>query len=235
MPKISVIMPVYNGGKYFKEAVESISKQTYKDFELIIINDGSTDDSLQVLNKLAEGDGRIKIISRENKGIVHSLNEGVKLSQGQYIARMDADDVSMPERLEKQINFMESNQDLVLCGTWAKKIDETGNKIGEYKVPVTSSEIRKRILFHNPFIHPSVMFRKDVFENVGGYNSFFKYIEDYELWTRLVFRHKTDNLPEMLLKYRIQGGQLTKKNNLEMRIRGLLVRLMALSRFVFRS
>lgn len=234
MPKISVIMSVYNGEKFLKESVLSILNQTYADFEFIIINDGSTDLSLEILRGFEEKDKRIRLISRENKGLTPSLNEGMKLAQGEYIARMDSDDISMPERFEKQITFLEKNKDIALCGTWAINIDENGNEIGEYKTPITNKEIKKNILFHNPFIHPSVMIRKSVFEKVGLYNEEFKHIEDYELWTRVIPRFKTANIQDFLLKYRLTSSGVTKKNRKIMLLKGVVVRILYLIRKIIK-
>lgn len=234
MPKISVIMSVYNGEKFLKESVLSILNQTYADFEFIIINDGSTDLSLEILKDFEEKDKRIRLISRENKGLTPSLNEGIKLAQGEYIARMDADDISMPERFEKQITFLEENKEITLCGTWAINIDENGNEIGEYKTPITNKEIKKNILFHNPFIHPSVMIRKSVFEKVGLYNEEFKHIEDYELWTRVIPRFKTANIQDFLLKYRLTSSGVTKKNRKIMLLKGVVVRILYLIRKIIK-
>jgi glycosyltransferase involved in cell wall biosynthesis len=233
MPKVSVIMSVYNGEKYLRPAVASILGQSFKDLEFIIIDDGSTDHSLNILKEFQAQDSRIKLVSRENKGLIYSLNEGVKMAQGEYIARMDADDISIPERLEKQLKWSQDGS-LVVCGTWAEGIDSVGIKIKEMNYPPSEKKIKSFALLHNPFIHPSAMFRKDVFEKVGGYRDFFKYIEDYELWTRMVFKHKAGNVPEVLLKYRLHNEQVTKKNNFEMRLKGLFVRILALFRFVFR-
>jgi len=233
-PQISVVMSVYNGEKYLKEAVDSILNQTFRDFEFIVINDGSADGSLEILKEYERKDIRVRIISRENKGLVNSLNEGVSISKGEYIARMDTDDVSTTERLEKQIRFMKENN-LVLCGSWATGINEKGETVSRLDYTPGPKGIRFYSLIHNPFIHPSVMFRKEIFEKVGGYKENFKYIEDYELWTRIVFKYKTSNIKESLIKYRIHSEQITKKNNLVMRLRGLKVRLFAICRFLFRS
>ena len=232
MPKISVIMSVYNGGKYLKQAINSVLNQTYRNLEYIIIDDGSTDNSLQILKEFKAKDQRILVISRENKGLIPSLNEGVKLAQGEYIARIDADDVSLPERFEKQLKWIEERS-LVICGTWADGVDSLGVKVQDMNYPPVD-KIRFFVLRHNPFIHSSVVFRKDVFEKVGGYKSFFRHIEDYELWTRIVFKYKTGNIPEKLLLYRFHDGQITKKNNFEMRLKGILVRILAVYRFIFR-
>ncbi len=233
MPKISVVMSVYNGEKYLKSAVESILGQSFGDFEFIIVDDGSTDRSLDLLKAFQKQDERIKIISRGNKGLISSLNEGIKLAEGDYIARMDADDISKTTRLEKQLKYMEENN-LMVCGTWAEGIDSLGNKIKDMDYPPSEKKIKSFSLLHNPFIHPSVMFRKDIFEKVGGYKKFFKHIEDYELWTRIVFKYKTGNIPEALLEYRLHNDQITQRRNLQMRLKGVLVRILALYRFVFR-
>ena len=226
-------MSVFNGEKYLKSAVESVLSQSLKDFEFIIINDGSTDKSLDILKEFQRQDKRIKLISRENKGLVYSLNEGVKMAQGEYIARLDADDISSSNRLARQLKYAQDNG-LAVCGTWAEAIDNEGNKVKAMDYPPPGEKIKLYALRHNPFIHSSVMFRKDVFEKVGGYRNFFKHAEDYELWTRIVFKYKTDNMPEVLLKYRLHKDQITEKNNFEMRVKGILVRSLALVGFVFR-
>ncbi|MEK7202849.1 MAG: glycosyltransferase, partial [Patescibacteria group bacterium] len=215
------------------EAIKSILNQSFTDFEFIIINDGSIDKSLEILKKYQIKDKRIKIISINNKGLVYSLNEGIKLAQGEYIARMDVDDISKQDRLEKQFKYIQANN-LVVCGAWAEGIDGLGNNIKNMNYPPDIKKIKIFTLLHNPFIHSSVMFRKDIFEKVGGYKIFFKHIEDYELWTRIVFKYKTGNIPEALLKYRIHEEQITKKNNFEMRAKGILIRILALLKFVFR-
>jgi len=228
MPKISVVMSVYDGEKFLEEAVLSVLNQTYKDFEFIIIDDGSTDSSLKMLRSFEKKDERIKLVSRENKGLTRSLNEGIKLAQGEYIARMDGDDISMPKRFEKQIDFLEKNKDIALCGTWAINIDENGNEIGEYKTPTTNKEIRKMILFHNPFIHPSVMMRKEIINNVGLYNEKIKYAQDYEYWLRIIKKNKMANLNSFLLWYRIVKKSMTRKSNFPMRLEGVYMRLIYL-------
>ena len=225
-------MSVYNGEKYLKLAVESILNQSYSDFEFIIINDGSTDGSLNILKRFKEQDERIKIISRENKGLVYSLNEGVNLAQGEYIVRMDADDISEPNRFEKQLQYMQINNQVV-CGSYATIINSSGEKIGEMNYPPFAEKIKSFALLHNPFVHPSVMFKKDIFLKVGGYKRFFKYIEDYELWTRIVFKYKSGNIPERFLRYRVHNEQITKRNNLRMRVMGIVVRILSLYRFIF--
>ena len=225
-------MSVYNGEKYLAESIESILAQTYKDFECIIVNNASTDGSLSIMQEYAKKDPRIRLASEEKKGLVYALNTGLHLAQGTYIARMDADDSAYADRFEKQLKFME-DQNIALCGSWANIIDEHGTITGSIDDLPRAQRIRMFALLHNPFIHPSVMVRKDILQKVGGYKPFFKHIEDYELWTRIVFKYKTDNIQEPLLRYRVHGSQITRKNNMFMRCMGILVRFLALWRFIF--
>lgn len=131
MAKVSVVMPVYNSEKYLKESIESILNQSYSDLEFIIINDGSTDNSFKIIKEYAKLDKRINVISRENKGIVYSLNEAIRLAKGEYIARMDADDISAPKRIEKQISFLKSHRDIDILGTQVKVVGNISNDIKE--------------------------------------------------------------------------------------------------------
>lgn len=231
MSKISIVMSVYNGERYLKESVESILNQTEKNFEFIIIDDGSQDASLPILKEYGKADNRIKLVTRENKGLIYSLNEGIDMAQSTYIARMDADDVSLPDRLEKQLAYMEKHN-LALCGSFATAVDESGDKIKDMQYPPTADTIKRFTLLHNPCIHSSVIFKKEVIQYVGGYKSFFKHCEDYELWTRVVFRYKTGNIPEALLRYRMHENQITKKYHTKMIVMGVLVRILALFRFL---
>lgn len=230
-PTISVIMSVYNAEKYLRESIESILNQTFKDFEFIIIDDGSTDRSKEII--LSFKDPRIKLVSRENRGLTKSLNEAIKQSVGKYIARMDADDISEKDRFEKQINFLETNPDIYLCGTWARSIDESGAILGELKYPPqTSDEIKKYLIRHNPFIHSTVMFKKGLVDKVGFYDEKFLHVEDYELWTRVVPKFKTANMPEFLLRYRKAEAGVTGTKKPLMRLKGVFVRILAVFRLM---
>ena len=234
MLKVSVIMPVYNGEKYIKYSIESILNQTFSDFELIIIDDGSVDDTEKIIKSYS--DSRIKYFKKENSGITDSLNLALEKSQGEFIARMDADDISEPNRLERQLKFFEQNPEIVLCGSFAKIINENNEDFGEFnKIPLNWSDIKIECILHNPFIHSSVMFRRDLVNVVGGYNKKYWHTEDYELWTRIVNKYPCKNIPEFLLKYRISGNQITKKHNLKMRFMGLKVRVVNIPRFIFGS
>lgn len=230
-PKVSVLMCVYNCEKYLREAMDSVLSQTFNDFEFIIINDGSTDNSKSILESYS--DRRIRLFNNSNKGLTKSLNEGIGYSRGEYIARMDADDISFSERLKKQVDFLESNKDVAMCGTWAEFINTRGEYITDYKTPVSDSDILKELIFHNPFVHPSVMIRKEIFEKVGLYDENFRFAQDYELWTRIVTKYKTTNIPEKLLKYRLLKEGITKSKNFKVRILGLKIRWRALLRIIF--
>lgn len=203
---ITVILPVYNGEKYLRESILSILNQTYRNFELIIINDGSTDSSLEVIREYEKQDSRIIVISRENRGLISTLNEGIKKANGKYIARMDQDDICLPERFKKQIEFMKKNN-IILCGTYTKIIDENNNYIRDGIVPITHDEILKKLYqSSNPFFHPSVIFKKvdNIFYNELAHNC-----EDYELWLKYIEIGKVANLSEYLLKYRIELNSIT--------------------------
>jgi glycosyltransferase involved in cell wall biosynthesis len=223
MPKISVVLSAYNAEKYIQEAVQSILEQSFRDFELIVINDGSTDKTSEILHSFCSKDSRIRLYERENRGLVYSLNEAITVAKAPVIARMDADDVALVDRLERQYAFY-SDRNLILCGTHAYVVDELGKKVGVLDYP-PSKNIARHTFFHNPFIHPSVMFSKSVFNKVGGYSSSFKDCEDYELWTRFLFEGKCSNLEEKLLLYRVHSGQITKNKHVSMVFRGIVVRL----------
>ena len=229
-PLISVIMPVYNAQKYLGQAIESVLRQTYRNFELIIIDYGSSDDSLKIIKSFS--DSRIKIVyHKKNQGIISSLNDGIKESAGKYIARMDADDISLPKRLEKQISFLENNPLVVMCGTWARVINESGKVVDKNIHPPTDGKsIRSYILKHNPFIHPTVMMKKSAFKDSDWYRNKFKHAEDYELWTRIVFLNEVANIPEELLEYRMTKSGITSKNRFFMRIMGFKIRILAVVR-----
>jgi len=212
MPEVSVIMPVYNGEKYLKESIESILNQSFSNFEFIIIDDCSTDDSLRIIEKY--GDPRIALVKNEkHMGITRSLNFGISMAKGKYIARMDCDDISMPKRLKKQFLFMEKNKDVGICGSWIETIGDGEGEIWRY--PISFDDIKAYLLFASCIIHPSVMIRK---KSLGllKYNENLENAQDYELWTRMVDDTIVVNLPDLLLKYRVNktslSNQLKKKN-----------------------
>lgn len=212
---ISVLMPVYNGEKYLNAAIESVLNQTYKNFELFIINDGSIDSTKLILDSYS--DSRIKIIDNvTNKGLIYSLNKGIELSTGKYIARMDADDISLPERFDKQITFLESNLSISILATSLILIDQLDREIGywdEDRHNVSETKIKETLPIINCIGHPTVMMRRNDVHEIG-YKNVFKNNEDWGLWLHILSQNKRiAKLPEILLKYRIHPSSTTVSTN----------------------
>jgi GT2 family glycosyltransferase len=207
--KVTVLMSVYNGEKYLREAVESILNQTFTDFEFLIINDGSTDKSIEILQSY--NDPRIKIISNEkNLGLTKSLNKGLNVARGQYIARMDADDISDPYRLEKQVSFLDMHPEIGLLGTQCQTVYSNCLDFELMQKPTNDLQIRWEILFECPFAHPTIMMRKNVLlTNNLKYDETFHVAEDYELWTRLLKYTYGMNLNEPLMLYRVHSTNVS--------------------------
>lgn len=207
-------MAVYNAEKYIKESVDSILSQTYTNFEFIIIDDCSTDSSNNLLNDLALQDNRIKIIANEeNLGLTKNLNKACKIARGEYIARMDADDISFPDRFEKQVMFLDNNPEIDIVGSFSNDINEEGTIIGSRSVPISHTEIVSILPKLNPMSHPTVMFRKTRLEQIGFYNENFRTSQDYELWFRAVGNGlKLANIPEVLFSYRMNDNYVARKS-----------------------
>ncbi len=207
-PLISVLMPVYNGQQYLAEAIASILNQTYQHFELLIINDGSSDNSEQIIKGFE--DLRIVYIKNEtNKGLIFTLNRGIELSKGAFIARMDADDISVANRFEKQIQEFKKDEKLVVCGSFIKTFGNGSERLIDY-MPDSNAEILSSIFFTCPFAHPSVMIKKESLLKLNEfYREDYKHSEDYDLWSRLVFVGSSKNIPEFLLNYRVHDKQVS--------------------------
>ncbi|MEJ5210015.1 MAG: glycosyltransferase [Burkholderiales bacterium] len=204
-PLLSVVMPVFNAEAYVAEAVESILGQSVRNFEFIIIDDGSTDNSLSILKRYAAQDTRIRLISHENRGLVETLNEGIALARGEWIARMDADDVAMPDRFRLQLAALEREK-ADFCGG---AVECFGAWRTVWSYPRTHEACEVRLLFHVPFAHPTVMGRCSAFAQLR-YDSRFAHAEDYDLWQRAWARgYKLVNVPEIVLRYRVHGGQVS--------------------------
>jgi len=201
--KVTVILAVYNSEKYLKESIDSILNQTFKDFELLIINDGSTDSSSDIIKSYT--DNRIIVVNQTNQGLAASLNKSIELSRGEYIARMDHDDISCLERLETQVSFMDRHPEIGVCGAWADLINNEGEKIGKATYPLYHDQMETFLLFNSPLCHPSVILRKEVLiANNLKYNLI--KTEDFDLWIRLVKVTKFANIPKTLIKYRFGVG-----------------------------
>jgi len=204
-PCVTVLMSVFNGQIYLKEAIDSILNQTYTNFEFVIINDASTDDSEQIIHSYH--DKRIKYSKNHiNLGLAASLNKGINLSSGEYIARMDADDISINTRLARQVDFLEENPHIVLVGSWFKIIG-SGYIV---KPPTSKEDVKIDILFNNPLAHPSVMFRKQDFVNQNlYYDETLNTSQDQELWYRVSKELEIANMPQVLLNYRVHDNQVS--------------------------
>ena len=212
-PKISVLMPVYNGEKFLTEAIDSVLNQSFKNFELIIVNDGSTDGSAEIIKRY--NDNRIVVIThKKNMGLVYSLNEGVSLCKSEYLARMDGDDISEKNRFKTQIEYLNDHTEVGLCGTWAKSINEAGI-IVDYMIP--PNNLLSRYNFWKPgvIIHPTLMIRTELLKKYG-YGNQYDRAEDYDLWMRMgkdgvVIR----NIPIFLYRYRINPNGISNSNRAE--------------------
>lgn len=199
--KVTVLTSVYNGEKYLRKAIDSIFNQTFRDFEFLIINDGSTDRTAEILESY--NDPRIKIINNEkNMGLTKSLNKGLKMAKGEYIARMDADDISMPDRLKKQVDFLDAHQDYAVVGTFVKILNKDSEVICLLERPIEDTEIRGFLKRDNCIAHGSVMIRKTCLIDVGLYDELMERSQDYELWLRLSEKYRLANIPNYLYMWR---------------------------------
>ena len=208
MPRVSVILPAYNAEAYLKEAIDSILNQTFPDFQLIVINDCSADGTEEIIRQYA--DPRLVPVKNEkNLGIAATLNRGLSLAQGDYIARMDADDISLPHRLERQVAYLDTHPDIAVLGTNVETFDENGPLCTGWS-STDPAQMKADLFFSCGLAHPSVMMRKSVIQALGGYDPEFEGLEDYELWFRVARSHGVTTLPEVLFRYRVHSGQVTK-------------------------
>lgn len=203
-PTLSVLMPVYNGATYLAQAIESIRAQTFGDFEFIIVNDGSTDRTLKILQRFAQKDPRIRILSRPNTGIVGALNDGLAVCRGEYIVRMDADDFALPERLARQFRYLETHPELVAIGSSVLMVDPAGRPLKKFQAQSDPKLVRIGLIgaIDIGIIHPALMVRRSVMERVGGYRQPYQLVEDFDLFQRLLDEGELGNVPETLLHYR---------------------------------
>lgn len=207
-------MSVFNGEKYLDESIESILNQTYKNFEFIIVDDASFDKTSEILRYWLNKDHRVKVITNDNNiGLTKSLNKAIKIAQGKHIARQDGDDISLPERLEKQIEFLGTHPEVKILGTFGYIIDKKGDILGEEILPVSWQKVKIDLIKRNPFMHSSAMIERDIIDRVGGYNEKFKTTQDYELWFRILKIAKGENLPLFLIKKRYHYDMISLKKD----------------------
>ena len=214
-PLVSILMPVHNSQAHLKEAIGSILAQTYQNYEFIIIDDGSTDGGY----KLAQSykDKRIKLLRHaNNRGIVVSLNEGIRIALGKYIVRMDGDDISLPERVRSQVSYMEKHPQVGVCGSW---IEVFGKQNYIWRTPTESDLIKTRMFFESSIAHPSAIIRKSVLDQHRlTYDSRFQYVEDYKLWWDISKYAKLANIPQVLLRYRTHNTQIGRQKTIEQKL-----------------
>ena len=237
-------MSVHNGIPRLREAVESILNQTFKNFEFIIVDDASTDDSWKYLKSIKDkqslrssqvaGLKRIKLIkNKKNLGLAISLNKALKFAKGNYIARMDADDISLPKRFEEQVKFFKKHPSVDICGTWVNLIDDVGKIIGEKKYQIKEKEIKKSLAWYPPIIHPTLMARSQVFNSLKGYDPSFDMAEDYELLLRAKEKFIMANIPQKLLLWRLWNKRRSRRSMHELDKIDLRIKIEALKRGYF--
>jgi glycosyltransferase involved in cell wall biosynthesis len=203
VPAVSVVLPVYNSEPYLVEALDSILRQTFDDFELIAVYDASIDNSRSRLEDAARRDARVSVVDGPGRGLVDALNLGLARARGEFIARMDADDVSQSMRFARQVEYLRANPQIAVVGSAITLIDAVGKVMREIEYPLTPVEVARFLIeTGSALAHPAVMARRDAMLSVGGYRSLFQHAEDYDLWLRLAERHSLANLPERLLRYR---------------------------------
>lgn len=211
LPALSVVLPVFNGQRYLAEAIDSILEQTFIDFELIMIDDGSSDDSLRIMEAYEQLDSRVRVITRENRGLPTTLNEAIDISRGKWIARMDHDDICHANRFLLQTEFMRLNPTTVILGSAAGLMEKDGNLICTYVISTGDKELRM-VFPRSPFIHPAVMFSKSAFYEAGKYNEKMKWGgEDITLFERMSRIGKLHNLSQPLINYRLVPGSMSRK------------------------
>jgi len=213
VPHISIVMPVWNGEKYLGEAIDSILAQTFEDFEFLILDDGSTDGTSAILSKYEAQDSRVRVIQLTHEGIVAALNHGVEEAKGEWIARMDCDDIAQPERLAKQMSALREEPQAVLCHTAIRQIGDPQYMTKLQRFPQTQSMIAARLCYQCPIVHPTVVFSKAAFLRAGGYRAEERHAEDYGLWGRMLTLGKFVGVNGPLLQFRVHGGSISKQKS----------------------
>jgi hypothetical protein len=209
-PLVSVVLPVRNGERYVDTAIKSILSQTYEDIELLVLDDGSTDRTSAILAALTTEDPRLHVIRNGARGLVYTLNYGVAVARGDYVARMDADDIALPQRIEAQVAALDEDPRLGLVGAAVRVIAEDDPRpLYTVHYPTTDKELRTALPFGSPFAHPVVMMRKSAYARAGGYRPQFAHAEDYDLWLRMAEVARLRNLAEPLLHYRTHAKQVS--------------------------
>ncbi|WP_416675822.1 glycosyltransferase family 2 protein [Egbenema bharatensis] len=218
IPTVSVVMAVYNAERYLAQAIDSILRQTFTNFEFVILNDGSTDGSLRILEQHAQQDDRIRLISRENQGIPRTRNDLLRVSQGEFIAVMDSDDVALPDRLSLQVNFLRQHPEVVCVGGAHDLIDHKGRLLTRLQLPTQDAEIQQAaIVGHAPICNPCALIRRESLVQIGGYDERLGQAEDLDVWLKLGEIGKLANLTEPVLQYRVHSRSVSEQDQLYQR------------------
>lgn len=227
--RVSCLLAVWNGKAYLADAIRSVLDQTFSDFELIIVDDGSTDGTANILQQFQRADKRVRVFSQPHAGLISSLNRGVSLATGEYIARMDADDLSMPDRFAIQVEYMDRHQDIGVCGSWIETFG--GETSAVVKYPTSDGAIRCQLLFSSALAHPSTILRRSVLiQHKLQYNNNALDAEDYDLWTRATLCTRFANIPAVLLRYRMHPQQIGHRRVQNMEVSSQFIRLSQLAR-----
>ena len=209
-PEVSIVMPAYNAAATIDAAVCSILDQTWHNFEFIIVDDGSSDETPSKLERYEKLDSRVRVYRQEKEGMIAALNSGCRLSRGDYIARMDADDISLPRRIERQLEFLEEHPEIGIVGTWASRMDENGSIIGEWCPSPNPRVLKWEHFFGVCVIHPTVLMRREILEKLDFYKADAVHAEDRDLWLRASTITEFSNVPEILFKYRVWRKSTSK-------------------------
>jgi glycosyltransferase involved in cell wall biosynthesis len=212
-PAVSVLMGVWNGAPRVREAIESVLGQTLGDLELVVVDDGSTDATASILDSF--DDARVRVTRQPRGGLTSALRSALGLARAPLVARLDADDVALPERLERQRDFLERHPEVGLLGTAAREVDATGREVGVARPPTEDAALRGALIRHNPFVHSSMMMRRSALEQAGGYDPSFPVAQDYDLWMRMSRVTRMANLPEALVIRRLLPGRISATREAE--------------------
>ena len=207
---VSVVLPVRNGEPFLREALESMVRQTHAELEIVVVDDGSTDGTEETL--AAFRDERLRVVRQAPDGLVAALRRGVAETRAALVARMDADDVAEPTRIERQVELLDRRPEVGMAATWVAVIDERGNELRREVLPTDHRDLSRRLLLRNPFQHGSVLLRRDALEAAGGYRDDYGANEDYDLWRRLAVAWELACVPEVLYRYRVHASAVTRRD-----------------------